>query len=139
MTRFLPLLLVALCAPCLAQPKVESSGITAAVKMEEVVSGYLNDLNGKFKLRVTELTFAPGAHLGVHHHAGPGIRLVLAGELTFLQAGKAVVYKTGDYFYESGNIAHTAQNKGKTAVRVAFFEVLPVQLSGTSLIPPKAY
>src|SRR5687768_16668398 len=125
MTRFVPLLLAALCAPCLAQPKVESSGITAAVKMEEVVSGYLNDLNGKFKLRVTELTFAPGAHLGVHHHAGPGIRLVLAGELTFLQAGKAVVYKTGDYFYESGNIAHTAQNKGKTAVRVAFFEVLP--------------
>lgn len=131
------LLQVSQCA--IAQQKVESVGITPLVKLEETVSGHLTELNGKFKLRVTELTFAPGASLGPHHHAGPGIRLVLAGELTFTQAGKATVYRTGDYFFESGNVVHTAQNKTNSPVRVAFFEILPVSWSGPSLIPPKAY
>jgi quercetin dioxygenase-like cupin family protein len=141
MNRLLPVLFALLqvseCA--VAQEKVETVGITPLVKLEEIISGHLNELNGKFKLRVTELTFAPGASLGAHHHAGPGIRLVLSGELTFAQAGKAIVYKTGDYFYESGNVVHTAQNKAKAPLRVAFFEILPVQWSGPSLIPPKAY
>jgi quercetin dioxygenase-like cupin family protein len=122
-----------------AQQKVEAVGITPVVKLEEVISGHLNELNGKFKLRVTELTFAPGASLGEHHHAGPGIRLVLAGELTFVQAGKAIVYRTGEYFFESGNVVHTARNATKAPVRVAFFEILPAQSSGPSLIPPRAY
>jgi len=122
-----------------AQEKVQSSRVNAVLKMEEVISGYLTELNGKFKLRVTEVTFAPGAQLGVHHHAGPGMRLVIAGELTFVQAGKETVYKTGEYFYESGNVAHTAHNRTSTPVRVAFFEVLPMAWSGPSTIPPKAY
>jgi len=140
--KLLAIMLAALmpCAECaLTQEKVESRGITAAVKLEEVVSGHLRELNGTFKLRVTELTFAPGAHLDAHHHVGPGIRLVLSGELTFVQAGRTVVYKTGDYFYESGNVVHTAQNKTKAPVRVAFFEILPADWSGPSLIPPKAH
>lgn len=135
------MLFAVLCAaqPALAQQKVESAGISAAVKLEEVISGYLTDLNGKFKLRLTELTLVPGAHLGAHHHAGPGLRLVLSGELTFVQAGSTIVYKAGDSFYESGNVVHTTQNKTAAPVRVAVFEVLPVQWSGTSTIPPKAY
>jgi quercetin dioxygenase-like cupin family protein len=131
------LLQVSECA--IAQQKVESVGITPEVKLEETVSGHLTELNGKFKLRATELTLAPGAFLGPHHHAGPGIRLVLSGELTFTQAGKASVYRTGDYFYESGNVVHTAQNKSNAPVRVAVFEILPVGWSGPSLIPPKVY
>ena len=131
------LLQVSECA--IAQPAVESVGITPVLKLEETISGHLSELNGKFKLRAIELTLAPGAFLGAHHHAGPGIRLVLSGELTFNQAGKAFVYRTGDYFYESGNVVHTAQNKTNSPVRVAFFEILPVAWSGPSLIPPKAY
>ena len=123
----------------LAQQKVESTGITGAIKLEEVISGYLTELNGKFKLRLTEVTLAPGAHLGAHHHAGPGIRLVLSGELTFVQAGKAIVYRTGDSFYESGNVVHTAHNGTAAPTRIAFFEVLPVQWAGPSTIPPKPY
>ena len=123
----------------MAQQNVDSAGITAAVKLEEVVAGYLTDLNGKFKLRASEVTLAPGGHLGAHHHAGPGVRLVISGELTFIQAGRSIVYKAGDYFYESGNVVHTAQNKTNVPVRIAFFEVLPVRWSGSSLIPPKAY
>ena len=30
-------------------------------------------INGKFKMRATEVTFAPGAYLGVHHHVGPQV------------------------------------------------------------------
>jgi quercetin dioxygenase-like cupin family protein len=63
MKLLLPLLLALLqfSGGAVAQQKVESVGITPAVKLEEVISGHLTELNGKFKLRVTELTFAPGA------------------------------------------------------------------------------
>lgn len=81
-----------------AQEKVEAQGITQTIKLEEVVYGHLTELNGKFKLRATEVTFAPGAHLGAHHHVGPGIRYVLSGEVTFTEGGQATVYKAGDYF-----------------------------------------
>ena len=122
-----------------AQPRVDAQGITAKVKLEEVVSGHLAELNGKFKLRVSELTFEPGAHLGLHHHVGPGIRYVVSGKVTFVQAGTATIYEAGDYFYESGNVVHTAQNKTKAPLRVLFFEILPAQWTGPSVIPPKAY
>jgi quercetin dioxygenase-like cupin family protein len=58
--------------------KVEAQGITQTIKLEEVVYGHLTELNGKFKLRATEVTFAPDAYLGAHHHVGPGIRCVLS-------------------------------------------------------------
>ena len=120
-----------------AQQKIEARGIASSVKMEEVVYGHLAELNGKYKFRVTEVTFEPGAHLGAHHHAGPGIRYVASGTLTFSQAGKDITYKTGDYFYESGNVVHTAHNKTKQPVRVIFFEILPVQWASPSVIPPQ--
>jgi quercetin dioxygenase-like cupin family protein len=120
-----------------AQTKVESTGITGKVKIEEVISGHLAELNGKFRLRATEVTFAPGANLGPHHHAGPGIRYVLSGKLTFTQAGKATIYQAGDYFYESGNFVHTAQNKTSAPLRVLFIEILPADWAGPTVIPPK--
>jgi quercetin dioxygenase-like cupin family protein len=80
----------------LAAQNVEVRGITSEIKLEEVVFGHLPDINGKFKLRATEVTFAPGAYLGVHHHIGPGIRYVLSGEVAFSEGGQTTVYKTGD-------------------------------------------
>jgi quercetin dioxygenase-like cupin family protein len=65
--------------------------------------------------------------------------MVTAGELTFIQAGKEMVYRPGDYFYESGNVVHTAENRTKAPVRVTFFEILPVDWSGPTVILPKAY
>jgi len=82
MMRFMLLLLVALLDGAdrlAAQETVEVRGITSVIKLEEVVYGHRPELNGKFKMRATELTFAPDAYLGVHHHAGPGVRYVLAG------------------------------------------------------------
>ena len=69
MTRFTLLMLVALVGGSdrlAAQEKVEARGITSVIKLEEVTFGHLTELNGKFKMRATEFTFAPGAYLGVH-------------------------------------------------------------------------
>lgn len=122
----------------MAQEKVDTKKITAKVKLEEVVSGYLTDLNGKYKIRATEVTIAPGGHVGPHHHSGPGIRYVVSGQLTFTQAGKDTIFKAGDFFYESGNVVHTADNKSGAPIRVIFFEVLPADWSGgSSFIPSK--
>ena len=142
MKRVTPLLFVLLLGaaePTMAQAKVETKGITSKVKVEEGSFGHMAELNGKLKFRATEVTFAPGAYLGVHHHVGPGIRYVLSGELTFTQAGKATVYHAGDYFYESGNIAHTAENRTKQPLRVLFFEILPADWGAATVIVPKAY
>lgn len=123
----------------LAQQPVEMKRIIPKVKLEEVASGHLVELNGKFKLRVTEVTFEPGGYLGEHHHAGPGIRFVASGQITFTQGGQSTIYRSGDYFYESGAIVHTAQNKTQAPVRVIFFEIIPSEWKGSTVIPPKAY
>ena len=122
----------------LAAQGVEARGITSEIKLDEVVFGHLAEINGKFKIRATEVTFAPGAYLGVHHHVGPGIRYVLSGEVAFTEGGQTTVYKTGDYFFETGNLAHTAQNNTTLPLRVLFFEILPKDWSAPTVIPPKS-
>jgi quercetin dioxygenase-like cupin family protein len=62
-----------------AQEKVEVRGVTSEVKIEEVTFGHLTELNDKFKMRATEFVLEPGAFIGAHHHAGPGIRYILSG------------------------------------------------------------
>src|SRR5262245_3516618 len=136
-----PVLFVVLLAVsdrAVAQHPVEMKGVTAKVKLEEVVYGHLHELNGRFKLLVTEVTFEPGGHLGAHHHAGPGVRLVMAGELTFTEGGHVTLYRAGDYFYEPGNVAHTAKNATKSPVRVVFFEIVPADWVGPSTVPPRS-
>ena len=118
-----------------APEKVEKAGQDSKVAFEHVVSGHLTELNGRYKLRVTETSYAPGGHIGEHHHVGPGIRLVLLGELTYIQADKTTVYKAGDYFYESGDVTHTAYNKTDAPVKLLNFELLPVDWQGGSPIP----
>jgi quercetin dioxygenase-like cupin family protein len=140
MMRFTLLLLVALLGGAdrlAAQETVEVRGITSVIKLEGVVYGHLPELNGKFKMRATEVTFAPDAYLGVHHHVGPGIRYVLSGEVTFTEGGRATIYKAGDYFFETGNVAHTAQNKTQQPLRVLFVEILPKDWSAPTVILPK--
>jgi len=121
-----------------AEEGVERRGITSAVKLEEVIFGHLSELNGKYKMRATEVTFAPGGYLGVHHHVGPGIRYILSGELTFTEGGRATVYRAGEYFFETGNLAHTAENKTNEPLRILFVEMLPKNWSAPTVILPSA-
>ena len=120
-----------------AQESVDTRGISSTIKLEEVVYGHLRELNGKFKLRATEVTFVPGGYIGVHHHAGPGIRYVLSGEVAFTEGGQTTIYKAGEYFFETGNLAHTAQNKTNLPLRILFVEILPSDWTGATVVPPK--
>jgi quercetin dioxygenase-like cupin family protein len=122
-----------------AQEAVEARGITSSIKLEEVVYGHMDmaEINGKFKMRATEVTFAPGAYLGVHHHVGPGVRYVLSGELTFTEGGNVTIYRAGDYFFETGSLAHTAENKTDLPLRILFVELLPRDWTGPTVIPPR--
>ena len=115
--------------------KVETKGLTAKIRFESVLSGFLGDLNGKYKLRVTELVLEPGGYVGEHHHAGPGIRQVTSGYMTYVLPDKTVVYGPGDFFFESGDVTHTAQNKTDAPMVHLLFEILPASLQGPSIMP----
>jgi len=121
-----------------AQETVETRAVTSDVKIEEVIFGHLTELNGKFKLRATELTFAPDGYVGVHHHIGPGIRYVISGELTFAEGGQETVYKAGEYFFETGNLAHTARNKTNVPLRILVVEILPKDWTAPAMIAPRS-
>jgi quercetin dioxygenase-like cupin family protein len=128
--------------PAAAQPpggtKVDTKGLTAKIKFESPVSGYLTELNGKYKLRVTELVLEPGGYVGEHHHAGPGIRQVTSGYMTYVLPDKTVVYGPGDFFFESGDVTHTAQNKTDAPMVHVLFEILPAGRTGPSIMPAKS-
>jgi len=121
-----------------AQQQVERKGTASTIKLEWVMSSHLTELNGKYKLQVTEITFDPGGYVSQHDHVGPGIRYVVSGELTFVQEGKTTTYKTGEYFYEAGNIANAAYNRSNSPARIITFEILPADWKGGSAVPPKS-
>jgi quercetin dioxygenase-like cupin family protein len=115
--------------------KVDTKGLVAKIKFEAPLGGFLTDINGKFKLRVTELTLAPGGYVGEHNHVGPGIRQVTSGYMTYVLPKETIVYGPGDFFFESGDINHTVFNKTDAPMVHVLFEILPADLSGPSLIP----
>ncbi len=121
-----------------AQQQVERKGVKSAVKFEGTDFGYLSELNGKYKLRVTEVTIEPGGYVGEHNHVGPGIRYLVSGEITFVEHGKTRIYKAGDYFYETGAITNRASSTGSSPVVNLIFEILPVDWKGGSAVPPKS-
>ena len=117
--------------------RVDTKGLVAKIKFESVLEGYLTDLNGKYKLRVTELTLEPGGHVGEHNHVGPGIRMMTFGEMTYVLPDKTLIYGPGDFFFESGDVNHTVYNRTDKPNQHLLFEVLPADLKGPSLMPVK--
>jgi len=115
--------------------KVDTKGLVAKIKFEAPITGFLGDINGRYKLRVTELTLAPDGYVGEHNHIGPGIRQVTSGHMTYVLPDKTVVYGPGEFFFESGDINHTVFNKTDAPMVHVLFEVLPADLNGPSLIP----
>jgi quercetin dioxygenase-like cupin family protein len=117
--------------------KVETTGVTATIKYEAILEGFLTDLNGKYKLRVTEITIAPGGHVGDHHHLGPGIRQMTAGTMQYILPDRTATYGPGDYFFEAGNVSHRVVNRSAEPCTHVLFEILPVEVDRPSLIPPQ--
>ncbi len=121
-----------------AQPLiVESEGKHGEIKIDEVVAGHLSELNGRYRLRVAEVTYDPGGHIGSHHHVGPGIRCVTAGQLTYVQPDRTTIYNAGDCFFESGAVSHTAHNVTEEPVVLLNFQLLPAEWSESSAVPPR--
>ncbi len=115
--------------------RIDTKGLTARIRFEQVISGPLAEVNGRYKLRITELTLAPGGHVGEHNHVGPGIRQVTAGRMTYVLPDRTVDYDPGDFFFESGDVNHTVYNRTDAPMVHMLFEILPADLSGPSLIP----
>ena len=113
---------------------VDRSGINAGLRQESVVTGNLEELNGKYKLRVAAVTYDVGGFIGNHHHAGPGLRCITKGTLTYVQDGKTYIFGPGECFYESGNVDHHANNNGAEPVELFNFQILPVAWEGSSAI-----
>jgi len=118
--------------------KVDTKGVTAKILYEAPISGgHLPELKRKYKLRVTEIAIAPGGYVGDHNHLGPGIRQMTVGEMEYIMPDKTVTYRAGDYFFETGDISHRVLNKSGDICKHLLFEILPADLAGASLIPPK--
>ena len=118
--------------------KVDTQGVTAKILYEAPINGgHVPDLKGKYKMRITEISIAPGGHVGDHNHLGPGIRQMRAGEMQYILPDKTVIYHAGDFFFETGDISHRVNNKTAEPNTHLLFEILPMDVKGASLILPK--
>ena len=71
--------------------KVDTRGVTAKILYEAPIDGgHLPELKGKYKMRITEITIAPGGHVGDHNHLGPGIRQMTVGEMEYILPDKTI-------------------------------------------------
>jgi quercetin dioxygenase-like cupin family protein len=116
---------------------VDLKGFHAKVKAELLDLGHLSELNGKYRIRVTEVTMDPGGYMHAHHHLGPGLRCIQSGEMKYEIEGKTTIYKPGDCFTETGGVTHESSNIGTTPVVLLNFELLPAAMpeGKGSLIP----
>jgi len=118
--------------------KVDTKGVTARILYESPISGgHLAELNGKYKMRITEISIAASGYVGDHNHLGPGIRQMTAGEMEYIMPHMTTTYRAGDYFFETGDISHRVINKTGVPNTHLLFEILPVDLKGPSLILPR--
>ncbi len=62
---------------------VDLKGFHAKMKADLTDLGHLAELNGKYRIRVTEVTMGPGGYMHAHHHLGPGIRCMQSGKMKY--------------------------------------------------------
>jgi quercetin dioxygenase-like cupin family protein len=121
------------------QSEIEVKGLTRKIIAEQVLSGPLTELNGKYKMVAVEFSIAPGGYVGPHLHAGPGYRCVIHGVVTNVEAdGKSTDYHSGECYFEGGDKSHTPRNNGDTMVLGVQVELLPATWTGSSLLPVPA-
>lgn len=116
---------------------VDLKGFHGKVVAELTELGHLAELNGKYRIRVTEVTMDVGGYMHAHHHLGPGIRCMKSGEMKYEINGTTTIYKAGDCFTETGAITHESSNAGAEPVVLLNFELLPAAMpeGKGSLIP----
>ena len=116
--------------------KVDTKGVTAKILYEApITGGHVAELQGKYKLRVTEIAIAGGGYVGDHNHLGPGIRQMTEGEMEYIMPDRTVTYRLGDFFFETGDVSHRVKSP-KPSTHL-LFEILPTEVDGPSLIRPR--
>jgi quercetin dioxygenase-like cupin family protein len=116
--------------------KVDTKGVTASILFEApITGGHVADLEDKYKLRVTEIAIAGGGYVGHHNHLGPGIRQMTEGEMDYIMPDETVVYRAGDFFFETGDVSHRVESPQPSMHLL--FEILPIDVDGPSLILPR--
>lgn len=120
---------------------VDLKGFHGEVRGELTDLGHLAELNGKYRIRVTEVTMDVGGYMHAHHHLGPGIRCMKSGEMKYEINGVTTIYKAGDCFTETGATTHESSNAGTTPVVLLNFELLPAAMpeGKGSIIPVPAH
>jgi quercetin dioxygenase-like cupin family protein len=84
------------------------------------------ELPEDFTVKTLVLDIAPGAETPLHSHPGPGIVLIIEGELvSFGQDGQEVTYVAGESFQEGPGQVHAVRNDGEATVRLLFSILLP--------------
>lgn len=116
---------------------VAMSGVKPAMKLQVPLEGFYTSINGKLDLRASEVEFEPGGAVRDHYHFGPGIRRVLAGELTIIDPEKGTEQKVraGEYFWESGDLNLNAYNRGTEPAKLLIIELVPAGLKGSAMVP----
>ncbi len=116
---------------------IEMSGVKAAMKLQVPLEGFYTSLNGKLDLRASEAEWEPGGAVKDHYHFGPGIRRVLAGELTIVHPDKGTEQKlrAGEYYWESGDVNIHVYNRGTEPAKLLVIELVPAGLKGSAMVP----
>lgn len=57
------------------------------------------------------------------------------GEMDYIMPDETVVYRAGDFFFETGDVSHRVESPQPSTHLL--FEILPVDVDGPSLIPPR--
>jgi quercetin dioxygenase-like cupin family protein len=116
---------------------IEMSGVKPALKLQAPVEGFLTALNGKLDMRASEVEFEPGGGVKDHYHFGPGIRRVLAGELTLVDTEKGTeqVLRAGEFFYEAGDRNLPVYNRGKEPAKLLIVELVPAGWKASAMLP----
>jgi len=71
--------------------RIETKDVQPIQRLEQVISGHGTDLNGKYKFRVSEVTYQSGGYVGDHHHTRPGVRVIMAGAFTYMKGDKTTI------------------------------------------------
>ncbi len=116
---------------------VEMSGVKSAIKLQVPLEGFYTSLNGKLDLRASEGEWEPGSEVKDHYHFGPGIRRVLAGELTFVnpERGTEQKVRAGEYIWEPGDVSIHVYNRGTEPAKLLVIELVPAGLKGSAMVP----
>lgn len=89
---------------------------------------------GGYLMRCDRVDFPLGGIAYTHTHRGPGIRCLLAGEITIETAGKRHAVKPGGAWFESGPEPVLALASEKEPTSFARVMILPRELRGKSSI-----